>query len=174
MLLQLYICKFYKMNNQLEIQVDNQLEVIIQSHNNSVLLLPKISAQFVNQICYLIVIENFNFGNIYPIANIMIIFKVFIKNQKLNILNNMLPNWVALIIYTFESKLIRHAQTMNLYNNEFIDVINELKTFLNNEGNLIWDLPNNENDYIIRTLDNDTFRELFTIIANSFAELENI
>ena len=62
MLLQLYICKFYKMNNQLEIQVDNQLEVIIQSHNNSVLLLPKISAQFVNQICYLIVIENFNFG----------------------------------------------------------------------------------------------------------------
>ena len=164
------------MNNQLE--DSNQMEIVIQLHNNSVLLLPILSTQFVNQICYLIVIENFNFGNIYPIANIMEIFKGFIKNRKSIILNNMLPDWVALLIYTFESKLIRHAQTMNLYNNEFIGVINELKTFLNNEGILIWDLPNNEKDYILRTLDHDTFREVFTIIANKFAngfaELENI
>ena len=159
-------------NNQLEIH--NQIKVMIQLHNDSVLLLPRISAHFVNQICYLIVIENFNFGNIYPIENIMEIFKGFIKNQKLNILNNMLPDWVALVIYMFESKLIRHAQTMNLYNNEFIDVINELKTFLNNEEILIWDLPNNEKDYILRKLDNDTFRELFAIIENRFAELNNI
>jgi len=155
-----------QVNNQLEIH--NQIEVMIQSHNDSILLLPLISAHFVNQICYLFVIEPLNLGNLYPITQIIDIFKWFIENQKLNILNNILPDWVALVIYTFESKLIRHAQTMNLYNNEFIDVINELKTFLpNNNGILIWDLPNNEKDYILRKLDNDTFRKIFTISENS-------
>jgi hypothetical protein len=161
-------------DNQLEIQDNHQMEVVIQLHNNSVLLLPILSARFVNQICYLIAIENYNLGNIYPIANIMEIFTLFIKNKKLTILNNMLPDWLACIIYTFEPNLIRHAQTMNLYNNEFIDVINELKTFLPNSAGIIWDLPNNEKDYILRTLDNDTFRKLFTIIVNVFAGLENI
>jgi hypothetical protein len=64
---------------------------------------------------------------------------------------------------------------MNLYNNEFIDVINEFKTFLpNNTGILIWDLPNTEKDYILRKLDNDTFRELFTLIENLLNTSRNI
>jgi hypothetical protein len=161
-----------QVNNQLEIH--NQIEVMMQLHNNSVLLLPRISAQFVDLICCILVIENFNFGNSYPIENIIEIFKEFIKNQKFNILNNMLPDWVALIIYTFESNLIRHAQTMNLYN-EFIDVINELKTFLpNNNGILIWDLPNDIKDYILRNLDNDTFRKIFTKIADDALNISRI
>jgi len=161
--------------NSNQIEIHNRIEAMIQLHNDSVLLLPLISANFVNQICYLLVIEPLNLGNLYPITQIMDIFKWFIKNQKLNILNNILPDWVALVLYTFESKLIRHAQTMNLYNNEFIDVINEFKTFLpNNTGILIWDLPNTEKDYILRNLDNDTFRELFTLIENLLNTSRNI
>ena len=160
-------------NNQLEIH--NQIKVMIQLHNDSVLLLPLISAHFVNQICYLIAIEQLNIGNIYPITQIMDIFKWFIQNRKSILLNNILPDWIALVLYTFESKLIRHAQTMNLYNNEFIDVITELKTFLpNNDRILIWDLSNSVKDYILSKLDNDTFRELFAIIADALNNSRNI
>jgi exonuclease I len=44
----------------------------------------------------------------------------------------------------------------------------------NNNGILIWDLPNDIKDYILRNLDNDTFRKIFTKIADDALNISRI
>lgn len=59
--------------------------------------------------------------------------------------------------------LIEYAKQINLYNNKFIDVINELESFLPNYG--FWNLSNDDCNSIISTLDHHIFIKIENTIA---------
>lgn len=154
--------------------MDNHIREIIKIQRASMLLLHKTSIRFIDYMIMGLLITGANTYDDFTFRGIMSTFKHFIDIKKnIDFLDNPLPNWLSLFIYGIEASLIEYAKSIDLYNNEFIDILNELKTFLPNRDAITrWDLSNNERATIIRKLDDgisDIFTQIADILMNSIA-----
>ena len=162
-------------NTQIDSQVDDQLNsregVLIQKieeyQNSVMLLLNKMSIKFVNLAIYILMFKEFeNYHILFTCT--MREFSQFINIKKtLDISNTPLPYWLSVFIHMITPNLIEYAKQINSYNNEFIDVINELESFLPNHG--FWDLSNDDRNSILSTLDHHIFIDIFIKIENTIA-----
>lgn len=157
--------------NQLNSHIVERMLILRQTVH---LLLHDISIRFIyHMICYELYIINFDENTATIIFEfIMSTYRQFIDVKKTKYcLNEPLPNWLGLLIYSIKSKLIDHAKHMDIYNNEFIAVITELETFLPNEGVIgNWDLSNNQRTAIISRLRTEpAFGELYSEIFSEIS-----